>query len=161
MLFELTTKAAALVRGSATRLLVNDRSDIALTAGADGVHLTSRSLPASVIRETYGSKLIVGVSTHGVAEALSAQSGGADFVVFGPVFDTESKRPFGEAQGLTKLSEVAAAIPDLPVIAIGGISIDNFADCLQAGAAGVAAIRLFSDAARLPSIVSRIRNTSR
>jgi thiamine-phosphate pyrophosphorylase len=161
VLFELTTKAAALVRGSATRLLVNDRADIALTAGADGVHLTGRSLPASVVRETYRSKLIVGVSTHEVAEAQSAQSGGADFVVFGPVFETESKRAFGEAQGLNKLSEVAAAIPDLPVIAIGGISIDNFADCLQAGAAGVAAIRLFSEAERLPSIVSRIRNTSR
>jgi thiamine-phosphate pyrophosphorylase len=160
VLYELTTRAAALVNGSSTRLLVNDRADIALAAGADGVHLTSRSLPASVIRSTYGPQLIVGVSTHGVAEAKMARSGGADFVVFGPVFDTESKRVFGEPQGVIKLAEVAAAIPELPVIAVGGISMDNFSDCVDAGAAGVAAIRLLNDADSLDSIVAEIRRRS-
>lgn len=161
LLYELTTKAAALVQGSATRLLVNDRADIALAAGADGVHLTSRSLPVSVVRATYGSQLMVGVSTHGIVEAEAACSGGADFVVFGPVFETESKRSFGEPQGISRLAEVVAAIPELPVIAIGGISIDNFADCLQTGAAGVAAIRLLNDADSLESIVAEIRGRDR
>lgn len=161
LLYELTTKAASLVQGSATRLLVNDRADIALAAGADGVHLTSRSLPVSVVRATYGSQLMVGVSTHGIVEAEAARSGGADFVVFGPVFETESKRSFGEPQGISRLAEVVAAIPELPVIAIGGISIDNFADCLQTGAAGVAAIRLLNDADSLDSIVAEIRGRDR
>jgi thiamine-phosphate pyrophosphorylase len=158
LLYELTTRAAALVQGTATRLLVNDRADIALSAGADGVHLTSRSLPVSVVRITYGSQLIVGVSTHGIDEAKSAQAGGADFVVFGPVFETESKRMFGEPQGTTRLAEVVAAIPELPVIAVGGVSVDNFEDCLQTGAAGVAAIRLLNDADSLDSIVAEIRS---
>jgi thiamine-phosphate pyrophosphorylase len=157
LLYELTTRAAALVQGTATRLLVNDRADIALSAGADGVHLTSRSLPAGVVRTTYGSQLIVGVSTHGIDEAKAAQAGGADFVVFGPVFETESKRMFGEPQGMTRLGEVVAAIPELPVLAVGGISVDNFEDCLQTGAAGVAAIRLLNNADSLDSIVAEIR----
>jgi thiamine-phosphate pyrophosphorylase len=161
LLYELTTKAAALVQGSATRLLVNDRADIALAAGADGVHLTSRSLPVSVVRATYGSQLMVGVSIHGIVEAEAARSGGADFVVFGPVFETESKRSFGEPQGISKLAEVVAAIPELPVIAIGGISTDNSEDCLQTGAAGVAAIRLLNDADSLDSIVAEIRRRDR
>jgi len=156
-LYELTTRAAALVQDSSTRLLVNDRADVALAAGAHGVHLTSRSLPASVIRETYGPDLIVGLSTHSVAEAQTAKSGGADFVLFGPVFETESKRMFGEPQGLTKLAEVSAAIPELPVIAVGGISIDNFELCLQAGARGIAAIRLLNDPDGLHSTVAEIR----
>ena len=161
LLYELTTKAAALVQGSATRLLVNDRADIALAAGAGGVHLTGRSLPASVVRATYGSQLLVGVSTHGIVEAEAARSGGADFVVFGPVFETESKLSFGEPQGISRLAEVVAAIPDVPVIAIGGISIDNFEDCLQTGAAGVAAIRLLNNADSLDSIVAEVRRRNR
>jgi thiamine-phosphate pyrophosphorylase len=161
LLYELTKRAAAIVRGSSTRLLVNDRADIALSAGADGVHLTSRSLPARVVRATYGSQLVVGVSTHAVAETQTVRSDGADFVVFGPVFDTESKRVFGEPQGLTKLAEVAAAVPAFPVIAVGGISIDNFEHCLQAGAAGVAAIRLLNDTDNLDSIVAEIRRRGR
>jgi thiamine-phosphate pyrophosphorylase len=159
LLYELTSRAAALVHGSSTRLLVNDRADIAFAAGADGVHLTSGSLPASVIRQTFGSQLIVAASTHSVAEAQQAQEGGADFVVFGPVFETESKLMFGEPQGLTKLAEVASNLPELPVIAIGGISIDNFDRCIQAGAAGIAAIRLLNNAERLPSVVAELKRS--
>ena len=157
MLYELTTAAVEIVRGSSTLLFVNDRADIALAAGATGVHLTSRSLPANVIRATYGTQLIVGVSTHRVAEAEAARAGGGDFVVFGPVFETESKRAFGEPQGLAKLAEVTAAVPELPVLAVGGISIGNFESCLQAGASGIAAISLLNDAGNLASIVSELR----
>lgn len=160
LLYELTTRAAALVHGSSTRLLVNDRADIASAAGADGVHLTGGSLSAGVIRQTFGSQLIVGVSTHAVVEAQQAQEGGADFVVFGPVFETESKRMFGEPQGLNKLAEVASNVPELPVIAVGGISIDNVDRCIQAGADGIAAIRLLNDAETLLSVVAKVRGSS-
>jgi thiamine-phosphate pyrophosphorylase len=157
-LFELTSRAAEIARGSKTRLLVNDRSDIARAAGADGVHLTTRSLPADVVRNLYGPKFLIGVSTHSVREAAEAREKGADFVVFGPVFDTESKREFGEPQGLDKLREVISVLGDFPVLAIGGITLANVAECFDAGASGVAAIRLFNDAERMAATVNAIRS---
>jgi thiamine-phosphate pyrophosphorylase len=143
VLYDLTARAAKITRGSSTRLLVNDRLDIALAAGADGVHLTSRSLPADIVRNICGPDFLIGVSTHSLAEAQVAQTAGADFVVFGPVFDTESKRAFGEPQGLDKLREVANALGEFPVLAIGGITRENFAACIDAGASGIAGISLF------------------
>jgi thiamine-phosphate pyrophosphorylase len=139
VLYELASQSADLTRGSATRLLVNDRFDVARAAGADGVHLTSQSLPANVVREICGEDFLIGVSTHSLHEAQAASA--ADFVVFGPVFATGSKKP----QGLEKLREVTSALKDFPVVAIGGITNDNVAQCYEAGASGVAAIRLFND----------------
>ena len=156
-LYELTARAVAITRGSETRLLVNDRFDIARAAAADGVHLSTQSLPAKVVRSVYGQEFLIGVSTHSRAEALAAKSGGADFVVFGPVFDTESKRAFGEPQGVAKLAEVTSALPGFPVLAIGGITTDNVKACLDAGASGIAAIRLLNDAAKMQSTVGMIR----
>jgi len=143
VLYELTTRAATIARGNTTRLLVNDRFDIARAAGADGVHLTSRSLPASVVRSICGDGFLIGVSTHSLQTSLDARAAGADFVVFGPVFETPSKQIFGEPQGLEKLREVTNALEGFPVLAIGGINLDNAADCFRAGASGIAAIRLF------------------
>jgi thiamine-phosphate pyrophosphorylase len=143
VLYELATRAAEITRGSKTRLLVNDRADIARAAGADGVHLTSQSLPAGVVRRTFGSEFLIGVSTHSLDEARAARDGGADFVVFGPVFETESKRGFGAPQGLDKLRQVADELRGFPVLAIGGISLENAGACFDAGASGVAAISLF------------------
>ncbi|MBC7899961.1 MAG: thiamine phosphate synthase, partial [Saprospiraceae bacterium] len=95
LLFELTAEAAAITRGSETRLLVNDRADVALAANADGVHLPANSIPADVIRSSFPD-LIIGVSTHSISEAESAAANGADFVTFGPVFETPDKdRPTG------------------------------------------------------------------
>ncbi len=145
VLYELTTRATAITRGSKTRLLVNDRFDIARAAGADGVHLTSRSLPAEVVRSICDEKFLIGVSTHSLETALDARSEGADFILFGPVFETPSKQVFGEPQGLEKLREVTSALEGFPVLAIGGINLDNAADCFRAGASGIAAIRLFQD----------------
>jgi len=139
-------------------LLVNDRSDIARAAGADGVHLTSQSLPAAILRATYGPDFLIGVSTHSLDEARAAQAGGADFVVFGPVFETESKREFGEPQRLNKLEQVTSELRDFPVVAIGGITLDNVRACFDAGARGVAAIRLLNNAERTSSIVESIRS---
>jgi thiamine-phosphate pyrophosphorylase len=144
-LYEVVVCAVSITRGSRTRLLVNDRVDVARAAGADGVHLTAQSLPADVVRSTCGLEFLIGVSTHSREEALAARAGSADFVVFGPVFDTESKRGFGPPQGLDKLREVARALNGFPVLAIGGITLDNIPACLAAGAHGVAGISLFQN----------------
>ena len=143
VLYDLTVLAAEITRGTATSLLVNDRVDIARAAGADGVHLTSQSLPADVVRKICGPEFLIGVSTHSLAEARAAQHAGADFVVFGPIFDTESKRAFGEPQRLDKLREVTSDLGEFPVIAIGGITRDNRASCIAAGASGIAGISMF------------------
>jgi len=146
VLYELVVGAVSITRDSKTRLLVNDRVDVARAAGADGVQLTARSLPADVVRMTCGLEFVIGVSTHSREEAQAARAGGADFVVFGPVFETESKRAFGPPQGLEKLRAVAQELDDFPVLAIGGITLENIPACLAAGAHGVAGISLFSDA---------------
>jgi thiamine-phosphate pyrophosphorylase len=139
-------------------LLVNDRSDIAGAAGADGVHLTAQSLPVAVVREIYGPEFVIGVSTHSLDEARAARAGGADFVVFGPVFETDSKRVYGEPQGLDKLHEVTGALGEFPVVAIGGITIENVGECFAAGASGVAAIRLLNDVDQLLDRIHKIRS---
>ena len=143
MLYELVTQATQLTRGSLTRLLVNDRLDVALAAGADGVHLTAASLPARVVREIAGPEFLIGVSTHSLETARDAREGGADFAVFGPVFETESKRVYGPPQGLDKLQQVTSELQGFPVVAIGGITLDNAESCFAAGASGIAGIRLF------------------
>jgi thiamine-phosphate pyrophosphorylase len=92
-----------------------------------------------------------------LAEAKAARVGGADFVLFGPVFETESKKGFGPPQGLAKLKEVSSELAALPVLAIGGVTVENSVECFRAGASGVAAIRLFGDARRLSQRVKAIR----
>lgn len=144
VLYELVCRAVEITRGSSTRLLVNDRFDVARAAGADGVHLTSVSLPARVVREACGAELVIGVSTHSVEEARRARDGGADFVVFGPVFETESKRAFGPPQGLEALQRVTRELHEFPVLAIGGVTLDNAESCYAAGASGFAGISWFS-----------------
>ena len=108
------------------------------------MHLTSRSLPPSVVRSICGPDFLIGVSTHSLDEALNARAEGADFIVFGPVFETPSKQIYGAPQGLEKLSEVTNALEGFPVLAIGGINRDNTADCLSAGASGIAGISMFT-----------------
>ncbi len=156
VLFELTQQCVRLTTGSNTRLLVNDRYDVALAAGADGVQLTSASIPTEVVRGKTGDRLLIGVSTHSVYEAQTAKSQGADFVLFGPVFLTESKKSYGDPQGVERLKEVVSRLGPTPVIAIGGITIDNARACLKVGARGVAGIGLFSDPGRLGAAVKAI-----
>ena len=156
VLFELARRAAHITQGSATRLLVNDRGDVAQAAGADGAHLSSGSLESRVVRQTFGEEFLIGASTHSAAEVRAARDGGADFVVFGPVFETVSKRIYGEPVGLEKLSEAARELEPFPIIALGGVTLENARDCLRAGARGVAAIRLFNDPAKLSQIVGTV-----
>jgi thiamine-phosphate pyrophosphorylase len=157
-LFELASRAAALTRGSETRVLVNDRADVARAAGCDGVHLSTRSLEAGVVRRAFGEDFLVGVSAHTRAEALAAREGGADFAVFGPVFDTPSKRAYGPPVGPEALREAALALSPFPLVALGGVSEGNVEEVLRAGAEGVAGIRLFADGQNLARMVHLIED---
>jgi len=152
----------ALRRVPATcRILVNDRVDVAWTIGAAGVHLGEQSLPVGEVRRFLkghqnSSEFLVGASTHSLESARQAAQDGADYVIFGPVFATPSKAKFGAPQGVERLAEVCARA-GVPVIAIGGVTLESAQECIQAGAAGVAAIRLFQDATDLTDLARRLR----
>lgn len=156
-LFDLAKQAAVATKSSATRLLVNERADIAIAAGADGVHLTSHSIPVDVVRRTFGVELLIGASTHSRAEVTKAQKGGADFVVLGPIFETESKKQFGPPLGLRELEAATSLHSAFPVIAIGGINPRNAGNCFAAKASGVAGIGMFDDSGNLSSVVADLR----
>lgn len=160
VLYELVRRAVELTRSSATKLLVNDRADVASSAGADGVHLTTRSLPVAVVRRSFGEEFLIGASTHSLDQARATRDAGADFVVFGPVFQTPAKERYGPPVGLEQLKRVCVELDSFPVLAIGGVTEDNFGDCLRAGAQGVAAIRMFADPEVLSATVARIHENS-
>jgi thiamine-phosphate pyrophosphorylase len=145
-LTRLVARLIEAVRGTGARVLVNDRLDVALAAGAHGVHLRGDSLPAARARRVAPPPFIIGRSVHTREEALRAQDGGGlDYLVFGTVFTTESKPGLGAA-GLDALADVVVATC-LPVLAIGGVTHASLHLVQQAGAAGFAAIGLFSDCA--------------
>jgi thiamine-phosphate pyrophosphorylase len=143
--------------GAATRLFVNDRLDVALSCGAGGVHLSENGIPVSEacrLRDEFfhsrgeNRDFLVGVSCHSLGASLGAARAGADYIYFSPIFNTPSKANYGPPQGLDRLAFICGAVA-IPVIAIGGISAENAVGCLQAGAAGVAAIRMFQESAQL------------
>jgi thiamine-phosphate pyrophosphorylase len=141
--FELAAQAAAVTAGSSTKLLVNDRADIAFAAGVDGVHLTWASLPVSAIRDNFPAEFIIGVSTHSLEKAGTAKSAGADFITFSPIFPTQSKINYGQPQGVEKLAAVVKALDGFPVFALGGINKTNYTQVLPTGATGIAGISMF------------------
>jgi thiamine-phosphate pyrophosphorylase len=120
-------------------LLINDRVDLTMALNLDGVHLRSDSLPTQPVRELIGSRRLIGVSTHSAEDAQRANQSSADYIVFGPIFDTPSKRSFGPPLGLVVLTEVCRR-SSIPVFAIGGITCERVRDVRQAGAHGVAVI---------------------
>src|SRR5262245_36964322 len=126
-------------RRHGARLMINDRADVALAAGADGVQRTHISLPVTALRRIVMPPALVGASVHSKDEARQAVDDGADFLVFGPIYDTPSKRRYGQPQGLPALEELVLAV-ERPVIAIGGMTPERVRDALAAGAAGVAVI---------------------
>lgn len=149
-------RSAARVSPSPTssRILINDRVDIALAEGAGGVHLGGKSLSVkdakALVRRVAPARIesgefLVGVSCHSREEAEAAADSGADYIFFGPIFPTPSKAAFGAPQGLDRLAEVCRIVT-IPVLAIGGITLNNAKSCLAAGALGLAAIRLFQNA---------------
>jgi thiamine-phosphate pyrophosphorylase len=149
-LVQLAVEAA---RGSSTRIVVNDRLDIALVLGAAGVHLGTQSLPAEAARRIAPQGFLIGVSCHSLAEVETAQAARADYVVFGPVFETASKLQYGPPVGLEELRK-AAAQASIPVLALGGLTLDRVQSCLDAGAAGIAGISIFQSC---PSVEVRVR----
>ena len=154
LLFELTKDVAAITRGSSTRILVNDRADIAVAAKSDGVHLAGNSLPVSIIRRHFPKDLIVGVSAHTDEEVIRSYANGADFAVFGPIFESPGK---AAAQGTAKLTQVCEMMSRFPILALGGIEGSNVSFILEAGAAGFAAIRTLNDPDSLRSICRKLK----
>ena len=120
------------------KLFINDRADIAVMAGADGVHLTETSIQAREVKNSFPD-LIVGVSTHSIEGARRAETQGADFITFSPIYETPSKANYGPPQGRDLLRQATQAVR-LPVLALGGITLHRVPECLEQGAFGVAVI---------------------
>jgi thiamine-phosphate pyrophosphorylase len=154
-------REAVRVAPASCRVVVNDRLDVACAVGATGVHLTEQSISVADARKFVRERglpasFLVGASTHSLDSARSAADSGADYLIFGPVFATPSKVGYGAPQGIERLAAVCRSVT-IPVLAIGGITPENAGECRGAGAAGLAAIRLYQDAADLPAIVRQLR----
>ena len=137
-IYETALRLAQVIRASGALFILNDHADIAAAVGADGVHLGQEDLPLAAARSMLGPEALIGISTHSLEQARAAQTAGADYIGFGPIYPTRTKDA-GVVQGLTTLSSVAAAV-SIPVIAIGGITRDSIGDIMRTGAGGAAVI---------------------
>jgi thiamine-phosphate pyrophosphorylase len=138
-MYRLAERLLAMTRQAGAALLINDRADVAMALGADGVHLTRRSLPPREARSLVGSRMLIGISCHSLEDVREAVDGGLDFVVLGPIYATPSKARYGPPLAPAILREARRICP-LPILAIGGITANRVAEVVRAGADGVAAI---------------------
>jgi len=165
-LLALAKEAVVVARRLGAKLLVNDRADIALLAGADGVHLTSKSYSSVHARRLLGKDRLIGVSTHSIEEAVRAEKDGADFVTFGPVFHTPSKDGMGAPVGIDRLKEAAQRL-SIPVYGLGGVGPGNIEDVISTGAnaALISAVMANDDpekaASTLLAAIERLKRTTR
>ena len=159
LLCQMTKEAIAAARPAGARVLVNDRLDVALASGADGVHLRSTSLPVDAVRRLRDQRglapFLIGVSTHNLTEAQLAEEGGATFIVTGPVFSPNSKTIEGPLMGLDPLAKICQGV-SLPVLALGGVGRENYREVMATGAAGIAAIGLFQVTQGLSTLIREL-----
>ncbi|TNJ37072.1 thiamine phosphate synthase [Prosthecochloris vibrioformis] len=151
---QLAGKTGARLVRTNSLFMINERSDIALLSGAQGVHLPEEGAPLEATSAMIPGG-IMGKSVHSVKSASSAEAEGADYLFFGPIYDTPLKRPYGPPQGVSMLNEVSKAV-DIPVFAIGGITPETAQECLDAGAYGIAAMSLFTNRTTLLKILDDI-----
>lgn len=155
VIFETAERLREMTRAAGACLIVNDHADIAAAVGADGVHLGQDDLPIEEARKVVGEQCLIGISTHSLEQALDARQRGADYIGFGPVFPTATKDA-GPAKGVERLKEVAALV-QIPVIAIGGITRINVAEVMAAGAYALAMI---SDIAGARDVRAAVREAT-
>jgi thiamine-phosphate pyrophosphorylase len=142
LLFDLAQSAVEVLSSTGALVIVNDRPDVAVAAGAHGVHLPETSLPPDVVKRAFANRLLIGVSTHSSDAALTAAASGANYIFYGPIFETPGKGP---PVGIASLKVVCDSLRSFPVLALGGIDQHNFMQALSAGAAGIAAIRSLAE----------------
>lgn len=134
-------EALRVARESEVKIIINDRVDIALALGADGVHLGQDDMPPQAARELLGPDVIIGLSTHNLEQALLSTKLPIDYVAIGPIFSTDTKESSEPVVGLVKLAEVRQVVGEIPLVAIGGINFENSEDVLSAGADAIAVIK--------------------
>ncbi len=159
-LYELTRRVVLISRGTGCRILVNSRADIALAAGAHGVHLPSTGLQAADLRSWLPGKFLIGVSVHSMREIRSACAQGVDYILLGHLFPTASKQGYGPPLELNFLQKACAAT-ETPILGLGGIKPESVASVVEAGAAGVAGISLFQDSSDFNRLKKLFRAKSR
>jgi thiamine-phosphate pyrophosphorylase len=152
-IWQLSLQIAPILKEAGSILALNERFDLALATGAGGVHLPESSCPADAVRKA-ARGLLAGQSVHSETAARQASSAGLDYLLFGPVFHTPSKEPFGPPQGLERLREICAKVR-IPVFAVGGVTPEKALACLECGAWGVAALTPFLDAETMPETINR------
>jgi len=148
-IYETALRLARAIRAGGALFILNDHADIAAAVGADGVHLGQDDLPIAVARRILGPEALVGISTHSLEQAGAAAAAGADYIGFGPIYETKTKDA-GAALGLETLAAVASAVT-IPVIAIGGITRDTICEVMRAGADGAAVISAICSAGDISS----------
>ena len=149
-LYEHAKAAVATAKKTGAQLIINDRVDVALAAGAQGVHLGQDDLPPDAARRLLGNEAVIGYSTHNVEQAQQALALPIDYIAIGPIFATSSKSDTSPTLGLAGLEAVRRVVGNFPLVAIGGVSPANARDVIEAGADSVAVIRaLLSDSARI------------
>ncbi len=152
--YENASRLAEKLRSSGAVFIVNDHADIALATGADGVHLGQDDLPLAEARSLLGPDRVIGISTHSAEQAIRAESDGADYIGFGPLFATSTKDA-GPMQGLERLRNVRRAV-SLPILAIGGIDESNARSAIEAGADGIAVIGAVLRAPHIPNAITAL-----
>ena len=138
-LLSLAKELRTVTREFGAKLFINDRVDVAVAVGADGVHLGHQSMPPEAVRKAAGKGLLIGVSTHNREEARAAEAGGADFITFGPIFETPSKAVYGIPVGVDAIRMLKNEV-NIPIFALGGIKGGNISHVVASGASGIAMI---------------------